>query len=51
MFLLLEKRLEEDIGAPHLTLQLSNAPVLCLHVALSFDTLFVEVFRHRSVVL
>lgn len=51
MFLLLQKRLEEDIEAPHLTLQLSKAMLLCLHVALSFYTLFDEVFRHRSVVL
>ena len=50
MFFLLEKRLEEDIGAPHLTLQLSKAMLLCLPVALSFYSLFVEVFRHRSVV-
>ena len=50
MFLLLELRLEEDTGAPHLTLQLSNALLFCLHVALSFYTLFVEVFRHWSVV-
>ena len=50
MFLHPEKRLEEDDRAPYLTAQLLDVLLFCLHVALSFYTFFVELFRHRSVV-